>query len=228
MPSPLPLQPVLNFSTLFGSEAGNRVTCAPKALVTQMRLCWSMPRWNGPTNDLHGSSLSPSQTILPLLKSPLGKWMSWLFVIPTTHTSLLGVTMTPCISPSLPSNVIPSGGVNGFPLLSNTEIDFPPQLVSQALSLASTAAPNVPPCIPPPAKPVVIGERGRPFGANLLALPCHSVSCPCHPIVKLSPTQRLPSLSNIAFPPARYPPPSNLSGSTHALGGKLRYGMNGT
>src|ERR1700738_4203355 len=93
---------------------------------------------------------------------------------------------------------------------------------STRLTRASTAAPKVPPCIPPPAKPVVIGESGRPFGANLLALPCHSVSWPCQPIVKLSPTQRLPSLSNIALPPARYPPPSNLSGRTHALGGNFK------
>ena len=46
--------------------------------------------------------------------------------------------------------------------------------------------------------------------------------------MKLSPTQRLPSLSNMALPPARYPPPSNLSGRTHALGAKFKYGMNGT
>ncbi len=39
MPSPLPLQPVLNFSALLGSDAGNRVTCPPKAFVTQMRFC---------------------------------------------------------------------------------------------------------------------------------------------------------------------------------------------
>src|SRR5262249_61142631 len=90
------------------------------------------------------------------------------------------------------------------------------------------ALPKVPPCIPPPAKPVVIGESGRPLGANLVALPCHSVSCACHPTVKLSPTQRLPSLSNIALPPARNPPPSNFNGNTQALGGELRYGMNGT
>src|SRR5512139_1857892 len=90
------------------------------------------------------------------------------------------------------------------------------------------AAPNVPPCIPPPAKPVVIGDSGLPLGANLLALPCHKVSCPCQPTVKLSPTQRLPSLSNMHLPPARYPPPSNLSVSTQALGGQLRYGMYGT
>src|SRR5262245_24732313 len=82
--------------------------------------------------------------------------------------------------------------------------------------------------MPPPAKPTVIGESGFPFGANFVALPCQSASPACQPIVKLSPTQRLPSLSNIAFPPARYPPPSNFSGSTQALGGKRRYGMNGT
>src|SRR5262249_13374997 len=95
-------------------------------------------------------------------------------------------------------------------------------------SLASTAAPNVPPSMPPPANPVVIGESGLPFGLNFVALPCQNLSCPCQPIVKLSPTQRLPSLSNMALPPARYPPPSNLSGSTQALGATLRYGMNRT
>src|SRR5262249_11030324 len=82
--------------------------------------------------------------------------------------------------------------------------------------------------MPPPANPVVIGDSGFPLGLNLVALPCQNASCPCQPMVKLSPTQRLPSLSNIALPPARYPPPSNLSGNTHALGEKLRYGMNGT
>src|SRR5262249_45003928 len=83
-------------------------------------------------------------------------------------------------------------------------------------------------CMPPPANPLVIGDSGFPFGLNLVALPCQNASCPCQPTVKLSPTQRLPSLSNIALPPARYPPPSNLSGNTHALGEKFRYGMNGT
>src|SRR5262249_37008181 len=58
IPSPLPLQPVSNFSTLVGSAAGNRVTCLPKPLVTQIWSRWSMPRWNGPRNDLHGSALS--------------------------------------------------------------------------------------------------------------------------------------------------------------------------
>ena len=32
-----------------------------------------MPRWNGARNDLHGSALSPSQTIRPLVRSPFGK-----------------------------------------------------------------------------------------------------------------------------------------------------------
>src|SRR5262249_24794928 len=99
---------------------------------------------------------------------------------------------------------------------------------NQALSLASTAVPNELPCMPPPANPVVIGDSGLPFGSNLVALPCHNESCPYQPTVKLSPTQRLPSLSNIAPPPARKPPPSNLSGKTQALGEKLRDGMNGT
>src|SRR5262245_9204012 len=108
--------------------------------------------------------------------------------------------MMPCIRPSLPSKVMPSGGVSGLPLLSNTAIDLPPYVPNQALSLASIAAPKVPPCMPPPAKPVVSGERGFPLGPNLVAFPCHSLSCPCQPIVKLSPTQRLPSLSSADRP----------------------------
>jgi hypothetical protein len=126
MPRPLPLYPLLNFSTLLGSAAENRVTCAPKPLVTQIRFCWSMPRWNGPTNDLQGSTSLPSQRIRPLLQSPLGKCSSWFFEIPTAHTSPPGVAMMPCINPSWPLKVIPSGGVSGLPFLSNTAIDFPP------------------------------------------------------------------------------------------------------
>src|SRR5271165_2990007 len=154
--------------------------------------------------------------------SPLGKYTSWLFSMPNTQTSPLGVTMTPCIRPSRPPKLIPSGGVRGFPFLSNTEMVLLPYVVNHALSWASTAAPKVPPSIPPPVNPVVIGESGRPFGANLVAGPCQSASDACQPMVKLSPTQRLPSLSNIALPPARYPPPSNLSGSTQALGAKFK------
>src|SRR5262245_14700943 len=216
--------PVLNFSALVGSEAGKRITkSAP--FETQMRSCWSMARWNGPRNDLHGSALSPSQTIRPLVQSPLRKCRSWRFETPRAHTSPLGVAMMPCISPSCPLKEIPSGGVSGLPDLSNTANDLPPYVENAALSLASTAATKVPPCIPPPAKPVVIGDSGWPLGSNLVALPSHNESCPCQPTVKLSPTQRLPSLSNIALPPARYPPPSNLSGSTHALGATVKYGM---
>src|SRR5215813_8415802 len=55
---------------------------------------------------------------------------------------------------------------------------------------------------PAARNPVVIGDSGLPLGSNLVALPCQNASCPCQPTVKLSPTQRLPSLSNIAFPPA--------------------------
>src|SRR5215510_5343945 len=40
--------------------------------------------------------------------------------------SPLGVAMMPCISPSFPLKVIPSGGVSGLPFLSNTAIDLPP------------------------------------------------------------------------------------------------------
>src|SRR5262245_46352841 len=130
--------------------------------------------------------------------------------------------MIPCINPSRPLKVMPSGGVSGLPVLSNTAIDCPPYVENQALSFASTVAPKVPPCMPPPANPVTAGDNGLPFGLNFVALPCHNASCACQPRVKLSPTQRLPSLSNIALPPARYPPPSNFSGSTQALGGNVR------
>src|SRR5215471_7326409 len=128
---------------------------------------------------------------------------SWRFETPIAHTSPLGVAIIACISPSCPLKVIPYGGVSGLPFLSNTRIDLPPYVENQALSLASTAAPNEPPSMPPPVKPVVRGESGLPFGLNLVALPCHNESCPCQPTVKLSPVQRLPSLSNIAPPPAR-------------------------
>src|SRR5215469_5196957 len=173
------------------------------ASETQIRSCWSMPRKNGALNDLHGSALSPSQTIRPLLKSPLGNWTSCLFSTPSTQTSPLGATMIPCISPRRPPKLMPSVGVSGLPVLSNTAMALLPYVVNQALSLESTAVPNVPPSIPPPVNPVVIGDSGWPSDANLLALPCHNASLPCQPMVKLSPTQRLPSLSNMHLPPAR-------------------------
>src|SRR5262245_6687196 len=130
-----------------------------------------MARWNGPKNDLQGSFSRPSQTIEPLVRSPFGKYRSWFLLTPRDHTSPLGVAIIPCISPSLPSNVSPSGGVSGLPFLSNTARDLPPYVPNQALSLASTARPKVPPCIPPPAKPYGDGDMGFPFGANLVALP---------------------------------------------------------
>src|SRR5262249_56857120 len=111
-----------------------------------------------------GSALSPSQTIRPLVQSPFGKFMSWRFETPSAHTSPLGVAMMPCIKPSRPLKVIPSSGVSGLPDLSNTAIDLPPYVENQALSLASTAAPNEPPCLPPPANPVVMRDSGLRFG----------------------------------------------------------------
>src|SRR5215468_5017204 len=122
---PLLTIPVLKFSALLGSAAGKRVTFS-LAFETQIRSCWSMARWNGPRKDLHGSALSPSQTIRPLVQSPFWKCMSWRFETPRAHTSPLGVAMMPCISPSRPSNVMPAGGVSGLPDLSNTAIDLPP------------------------------------------------------------------------------------------------------
>ena len=51
---------------------------------------------------------------------------SWLFSTPRTQTSPLGVTITPCIRPSRPPKVMPSGGVSGLPVLSKTVIDLLP------------------------------------------------------------------------------------------------------
>src|SRR5215469_10472115 len=195
---PLLRSPVLKFSALVGSDAGKRVTLSLLS-ATQIRFCWSMARKKGAVNDLHGSASLPSQINRPLVQSPLGKYKSWSLPMPTAHTSPLpGATIMPCIFPSFPPSVIPSGGDNGLPFLSNTAMAWLPYVENHALSLASTAAPKVPPSIPPPVNPVVIGESGLPSGLNLVAFPCHSASLPCHPTVKLSPTHRFPSLSNIA------------------------------
>ena len=43
------------------------------------------------------------------------------------------------------------------------------------------AVPNPGPSRPPPVNPVVIGESGRPSGANFDKLPSHKSSCPCQP-----------------------------------------------
>src|SRR5262245_12266567 len=89
------------------------------------------------------------------------------------------------------------------------------------------AIPKPMPSSPPPVNPVVMGDSGRPLGANLERLPSHRTSLFCAPTTQLSPAQRLPSLSNIILPGALRPPPLNLSGMTQALGAKLRYGMKG-
>src|SRR5215471_7110883 len=83
------------------------------------------------------------------------------------------------------------------------------------------------PSSPPPVKPVVIGDSGRPFGANLERLPAHNSSWFCEPTRKLLPAQTFPLLSIIILPGALSPPPVNFSGSTQALGAQVRYGMNG-
>jgi hypothetical protein len=74
--TPPPLTPVLNISALLGSDAGKRVSQAPRVFETQIRPCWSIVRWNGPANDLQGSTLRPSQVIFALVGSPLGKYTS--------------------------------------------------------------------------------------------------------------------------------------------------------
>ncbi len=70
--------------------------------------------------------IRPSQTAPALGRIALGEVNELILPVPTAQTSPLGVTMIPCISPSLPSNVMPSGGVSGLPFLSNTAIDLPP------------------------------------------------------------------------------------------------------
>jgi hypothetical protein len=106
--------------------------------------------------------------------------------------------------------------------LSNSEIVCPLVLLTHTRSLASNAVPKPGPSMPPPVNPVVIGESGRPFGANFDRLPFHKSSCPCQPTRKLAPTQALPSLSNITFAPLALPPPVNLRGKTQALGAELK------
>src|SRR5215813_4918304 len=123
--SPLLLYPTLNRATLLGSDAGKRKTWLELS-DTQMRSWPSIARWNGAVNDLHGSALSPSHTMRPLVQSPFGNSTSWRFEMPSAHTSPAGVAMIPCISPSWPLNVIPSGGVSGLPFLSKTAIDLAP------------------------------------------------------------------------------------------------------
>src|SRR5262245_35918482 len=99
---------------------------------------------------------------------------------------------------------------------------MPDVLVTHTLSSAATAVPNPGPSTPPPVKPVVAGDSGRPFGANADRLPSQSASRACEPTMKLTPVQTFPWLSNISFPGPLSPPPVNLSGRIQALGAALR------
>src|SRR6516165_833760 len=83
------------------------------------------------------------------------------------------------------------------------------------------------PCSPPPVNPVVMGDSGRPLGANSERLPAHNSSTFCAPTRKLLSAQTLPLASIIILPGALNPPPVNFNGSTQALGAQVRYGMNG-
>ena len=76
MARPLLLIPVLKFSALLGSDGGEACHVVHSAighpdpvLLVDAEMKWRL-------NDLHGSALSPSQTMRPLLRSPLGKWTS--------------------------------------------------------------------------------------------------------------------------------------------------------
>src|SRR6516165_10178832 len=89
------------------------------------------------------------------------------------------------------------------------------------------AMPKPMPSSPPPVNPEVIGDSGRPLGANLERLPSQRASWFWAPTRKLLPAQTLPLLSTINLPGALSPPPVNFSGSTQALGAQFRYGMNG-
>src|SRR6516164_6548113 len=129
--------------------------------------------------------------------------------------------MIPCIVPSLPPKFQPSGGERGLPVLSNSEMVRPVQLVGQTFSWPSRVNPKPGPPRPPPRNPVGLGEIGLPLGANSLRLPAHSASWFCAPTIKLSAIQALPWLSNISLPGPLNPPPENLSGNTQALGAKV-------
>src|SRR5664280_587897 len=135
--------------------------------------------------------------------------------------------MMPCIWPSLPPKVYPSGGESGLPLLSNFTMALLPYVVPHTLSCESIARPKPMPSTPPPVKPVGCGDSGFPLGENLERLPAHNASWICAPTIKLSPAQALPALANMSLPGPLNPPPVTLSGKIHALGEYVRYGMKG-
>ena len=78
---------------------------ADAALLTQIRSCWSIARWNGPRR-WPGFSLGLrvlfTNSKCPLAGSPLGMKTTRLCSKSSAQISPLGVAIIPCISPSLP------------------------------------------------------------------------------------------------------------------------------
>ena len=73
MPSPLPLQPVLNFSALLGSEAGKRVTWSPKRIGHPDPVLLVDAEVERPEEGLAGLDLAPLANDPPLGQIALGE-----------------------------------------------------------------------------------------------------------------------------------------------------------
>ena len=144
-------------------------------------------------NDLQGSALSPSQTIRPLVQSPLGKCRSWPLGDAQRPHVAVGRGDDALHQAELPAEVDAFGRRQRLAGLVEDRDGLAAIARQPDIALGVDGRTEGAALMPPPAKPVVIGESGLPFGSNLVALPCHSASCACQPTVKLLPTQRLPS-----------------------------------
>src|SRR5262245_29182592 len=152
-----------------------------------------MARWNGPLS-WHALSLFgfPSvvwQKNLTFEGSPFGKYTTLSSLKSSAQTSPLGVTMTPCITPSFPPKLKPSSGDSGLPLLSSSDIVRPPVLFIHTRSCASMAVPNPGPMMPPPPNPLGDGDSGVPLGANFADVPLQNESALCMQTMKSGPVQ---------------------------------------
>ena len=102
------------------------MTWSTPLLLTQIRSCWSMARWNGARNDLHGSALSPSQTIRPLVRSPFGK-IDELALLDAQYPDVAARRDDhPLHQPEPAAEGDALGRRQGFPVLSKTVIDLLP------------------------------------------------------------------------------------------------------
>ena len=133
--------------------------------------------------------------------SPFGKWTSSASVVSATQMSPPARRSMPCICPSWPPKFQPSGGDSGLPLLSKTRDGLVARVTRRPDDCRwrrwRARSPG------PDAAAGEAGDGGEsawPFGANLDRWPRHKESDACAPIMKLSPTQTLPSLSNINLP----------------------------